>query len=96
VDVVPKILIGNQGGNGNQARQRARGLVDLLLSEKLGEKLPLQQNSARNPQAEAMRNQIRQRLETGKEASEKPSKPVSDLQSPTAPARSQWCRFLEP
>ena len=77
VDVVPKILIGNQGGNDNQGTGSVlEALLTLLLSEKLGEKLPLRENSARNPQAEAMRNQIRQRLETGKEASEKPSKPV--------------------
>jgi uncharacterized membrane protein YqiK len=75
VDVVPKILIGAQAGNGhNGTGSVLEALLTLLLSEKLGEKLPIKQSS-RNPEAAKIRGQIRQKLEASKEGGEKPSKP---------------------
>jgi uncharacterized membrane protein YqiK len=63
VDVVPRVVIGGgnaQGGGGNNLME---GLLALLLSERMGVQLSGGQSEApRNPQVEALHNQIRQSL----------------------------------
>jgi uncharacterized membrane protein YqiK len=62
VDVVPRVLIGGseKGGTGNVME----GLLALLLSERMG--VSATQDAQRSPEAEALREQIKQSLKTDK------------------------------
>ncbi len=64
VDVVPRVLVG--GGNGKDGGATSgsimEGLLTMLLSEKMGSVLASQANAPRSPEAEALRDQIRQSM----------------------------------
>jgi uncharacterized membrane protein YqiK len=67
VDVVPRIVMGGNGGDGNGNNGGLiEGLMAMLMSEKLGENINKAVNDApRDPAAEAYRQQVRQNLNTG-------------------------------
>jgi len=63
IDVVPRVLIG--GGDGKQGTGNVmEGLLAMLLSERLG--VQVNPGAQRSPEAEAMREQIRQSLKQDK------------------------------
>jgi hypothetical protein len=72
VDVVPRVLIGNdQQGGGNLMQ----GLLAMLLSERLGENIVTGPRSAeRSPEVEALRAQVRQSMQSNP-ADTPPSQP---------------------
>ncbi len=63
VDVVPRVVVG--GGKEGSATTGSimEGLLTLLLSEKMGVSLAGQANAPRSPEAEALREQIRQSMQ---------------------------------
>jgi hypothetical protein len=63
IDVVPRVLIG--GGDGKQGTGNVmEGLLAMLLSERLG--VQVNPGAQRSPEADAMREQIRQSLKADK------------------------------
>jgi hypothetical protein len=60
VDVVPKINLGGgaNGGGGNLIEN----LLGVLLSEKVGETIGLQSPLERNPRAEALKTELRNKM----------------------------------
>ncbi len=77
VDIVPKIMIsggsGNGTGNGNGSTGGSvfEALMTLLLSDRMGEQVSSGAHDAeRRPEAEALRNQIRQSLLTSSQTSD--------------------------
>ena len=62
VDVVPRVIVGGGGQNGSATTGSImEGLLTLLLSEKMGV-IAAQANGSRSPEAEALREQIRQSM----------------------------------
>ncbi len=84
VDVVPKIVIGGNGGNGAQGGGSVfEALLTLLLSERMGTQIGSQDGAARGPEVEALRNQIRQSLLTSVNQTAEPV--VEPVGAPTTP-----------
>ena len=66
VDVVPRVVVGGGGKDGSPTSGSImEGLLTMLLSEKLGVVLASQANAPRSPEAEALREQIRQSMQKG-------------------------------
>ena len=64
VVVVPRVMVGGGGKDGSAATGSImEGLLTLLLSEKMGTNLGSQANAPRSPEAEALREQIRQSMQ---------------------------------
>jgi uncharacterized membrane protein YqiK len=75
VDVVPRVVVG--GGQEGSATSGSimEGLLTLLLSEKLGVNLVSQASTPRSPEAEALREQIRESIQkTNQSQAEEPPK----------------------
>jgi uncharacterized membrane protein YqiK len=64
VDVVPRVVVGG-GQGGATSGSVMEGLLTLLLSEKLGVSLQNQAAAPRSPEADALREQIRQSMQKG-------------------------------
>jgi len=64
VDVVPRVVVGGGAGGGTTGSVM-EGLLTLLLSEKLGVSLQNQAAAPRSPEADALREQIRQSMQKG-------------------------------
>jgi uncharacterized membrane protein YqiK len=62
VDVVPRVVVGGGAGGGTTGSVM-EGLLTLLLSEKLGVSLQNQAAAPRSPEADALREQIRQSMQ---------------------------------
>jgi uncharacterized membrane protein YqiK len=74
VDVVPRIVVsGRSGENGPMSSNIMEGLLTLLLSEKLGMSNETNQLRERSPEAERMRESIRQTLSEKKIGSDQPA-----------------------
>jgi hypothetical protein len=91
VDVVPRVVVGgSDGANGASGSSIMEGLLTLLLSDKLGLQVGDGIKRDGNPEAERIRNDIRQSmLEKGE--GDKTSKPASDVLppiTPTAPTKN--------
>jgi uncharacterized membrane protein YqiK len=64
VDVVPRVLVGGGNGeNGNSTANVMEGLLTILLSDKLGALDAEAKQQPRSPEAEALREQIRQDIQ---------------------------------
>jgi uncharacterized membrane protein YqiK len=63
VDVVPRVVVGGGKDGSPTTGSIMEGLLTLLLSEKMGTGLTGQANAARSPEAEALREQIRQSMQ---------------------------------
>lgn len=64
VDVVPRVVVGGGGKEGGVTSSSImEGLLTLLLSEKMGVSLTGQASAPRSPEAEALREQIRQSMQ---------------------------------
>jgi len=64
VDVVPRVVVGGGGKEGGVTSSSImEGLLTLLLSEKMGVNLSGQPSAPRSPEAEALREQIRQSMQ---------------------------------
>jgi len=64
VDVVPRVVVGGGGKEGGVTSSSImEGLLTLLLSEKMGVNLSSQPSAPRSPEAEALREQIRQSMQ---------------------------------
>jgi len=63
VDVVPRVVVGGGGTGGSTSGSVMEGLLTLLLSEKLGVSLQNQATAPRSPEADALREQIRQSMQ---------------------------------
>jgi uncharacterized membrane protein YqiK len=70
VDVVPRVVVGGGKDGGNGTGSIMEGLLTLLLSERMGVDVAAQANAPRSPEAEALRDQIRQSM-----AAQPPSEP---------------------
>lgn len=62
VDVVPRVVVGGGAGGGSTGSVM-EGLLTMLLSEKLGVSLQNQAAAPRSPEADALREQIRQSMQ---------------------------------
>lgn len=66
VDVVPRVVVGGGGKDGGATSSSImEGLLTMLLSEKIGATLAGQANAPRSPEAEALRQQIRESMQKG-------------------------------
>ncbi len=80
VDVVPRVVVGGgAGSSGGGTGSVMEGLLTLLLSEKLGVSVQNQAGMERSPEAEALRQQIRQSMQKGDSAA-----PGADAPKPAA------------
>jgi uncharacterized membrane protein YqiK len=82
VDVVPQVVVNGGGENSATSSSIMEGLLTLLLSEKLGLEVKADESKERSPEAERLRNEIRQNLmekhsESNPPPSETPSAPTS-------------------
>ncbi|HEX7433522.1 MAG TPA: SPFH domain-containing protein [Anaerolineaceae bacterium] len=92
VDVVPRVVVSGGGGeNGAAGSSIMEGLLTLLLSDKLGLEVKGELSRERSPDAERLRNEIRQNL-MEKPAENKPQPPTTPggltppgIQPPKAP-----------
>ncbi|HMD90473.1 MAG TPA: SPFH domain-containing protein, partial [Anaerolineaceae bacterium] len=91
VDVVPRVVVtGNGGENGSAGSNIMEGLLTLLLSDKLGLEIKAEGSKERSPEAERLRNEIRQNLmEKPKETKDvlQPA-PVAEMPAGTKPQSS--------
>jgi uncharacterized membrane protein YqiK len=66
VDVVPRIVMSNQGSGENNSGGMSGGLIEgllaMLMSEKMGESIAADPSAARDPEVESFRSQVRQNL----------------------------------
>ncbi|HEX8550740.1 MAG TPA: SPFH domain-containing protein [Abditibacteriaceae bacterium] len=69
VDVVPRIVIGGNNGDGNGGGNGSLidGLMAMLLSDKMGDVIGKTDMSPRDPQVEALRQRVRAGLTAGKD-----------------------------
>ncbi len=67
VDVVPRVVVGGGGEDSATSGSIMEGLLTLLLSEKMGVSLAAQSNAPRSPEADVLREQIRQSLQKGED-----------------------------
>ena len=84
VDVVPKIVIGGNGGSGAQSSGSVfEALLTLLLSERIGAPIDGDDGAVRAPELEAFRKEIRQSLLAGmqKQAAGAMAAPTTPLQA---------------
>jgi len=66
VDVVPRVVVGGGGKEGGVTSSSImEGLLTMLLSEKMGATLEKQASAQRSPEAEALRQQIRESMQKG-------------------------------
>ena len=66
VDVVPRVVVGGGGKEGGATSSSImEGLLTMLLSEKIGATLSGQAAAPRSPEAEALRQQIRESMQKG-------------------------------
>jgi len=66
VDVVPRVVVGGGGKEGGATSSSImEGLLTMLLSEKMGAVLTGQAAAPRSPEAEALRQQIRESMQKG-------------------------------
>jgi uncharacterized membrane protein YqiK len=86
VDVVPQVVVSGGGGNGAAGSSIMEGLLTLLLSEKLGLEVKAEESKERSPEAERIRNEIRQNL-MEKHSESKPQPPETSS-APTSPSPS--------
>jgi len=80
VDVVPQVVVSGGGENGAAGSSIMEGLLTLLLSEKLGLEVKADGSKERSPEAERLRNEIRQDL-MEKHSKSQPQTPIT----PSAP-----------
>ncbi len=90
VDVVPRVVVSGGGGeNGAAGSSIMEGLLTLLLSDKLGLEVRGDGSKERSPEAERLRNEIRQSLmdkpSAGQSAGSAPTTPGAPM-PPTPPA----------
>ena len=64
VDVVPRIVVGGMNGGTGGAGGVLETLLSLLLTEKIGESSLLGEDKPRNPEVEALRKEMRERVLT--------------------------------
>ena len=64
VDIVPRVMVGGGSNGANGSGSVFEALLTLMLSDRMGENVggAIASTAARNPEAEALRNQIRQNL----------------------------------
>jgi uncharacterized membrane protein YqiK len=104
VDIVPRVMVGGNGGGeggGVTSGNIMEGLLTLILSDKLGVDVKADQARERNPEADRLRNEIRQSMmekregdkpqsetpQTGKTSEQpKPNKPQTPPVAPAKPA----------
>jgi hypothetical protein len=78
VDVVPRIVMSNQGAGENNGGGMGGGLIEgllaMLMSEKMGESVAAAPSAVRDPEVESFRSQVRQNLTStlGSPKSEQP------------------------
>ncbi len=72
VDVVPRVVVGGQGGEGSSTNSVMEGLLTLLLSDRMGVQIN-QSGAERSPEVEEMRAQIRESLKKRDEGSSSPA-----------------------
>ena len=87
VDVVPRVVVSGGGSeNGAAGSSIMEGLLTLLLSDKLGLEANATTARERSPQAEQLRNEIRQNLMEKREGSTTPpAAPPPSAPTPSAP-----------
>ena len=84
VDVVPRVLVsGGNGENGNNTANVMEGLLTILLSDKLSSLDAEAKQQPRSPEAEALREQIRQDIQN---KSKQPDKGMDKLDKKAKPA----------
>ena len=66
VDVVPKIMIGGQNGDGRTSGSVMEALLTLLLSEKMGQSLTAPSGAPPQPEADRLRKQLREAVAPAK------------------------------
>ena len=77
VDVVPRVVVGSNGGEGGASGSSImEGLLTLLLSDKLNLEVTGSTQRVRNEDAEKLRSEIRQSLSEKNETPLEPEKPV--------------------
>ncbi len=89
VDVVPRVVVSGGGGeNGAAGGSIMEGLLTLLLSDKLGLEVKADGTRERSPEAERLRNEIRQSLmdKGAEDKSLPPMPPPTPTPPPPAPA----------
>jgi uncharacterized membrane protein YqiK len=72
VDVVPRVVVGGNGGNGSGGGNIMEGLLTMLLSERMGVSVSDNREGAVRPEVEALRNQIRLGIATSRQPDEAP------------------------
>ncbi len=78
VDVVPQIVVGGNNGNGTMSGNNLmEGLLAMLLSERMSVQVSASGNGTARPEAEALRNQIRQSLMENRQQEQADSTPVT-------------------
>jgi uncharacterized membrane protein YqiK len=86
VDVVPRVVVTGGGGGDGQGKTSSNlmeGLLTMLLSDKLGVDVKSGIERERNPEADRLRNQIRQSMSESREVS--PQNPADALTAPATP-----------
>jgi hypothetical protein len=89
VDIVPRVMVGGGGGGEGSSMTSGNimeGLLTLILSDKLGVDVKADQARERNPEADRLRNEIRQSMmekrEGDKPQSETPQSGKAPVEQP--------------